>query len=159
MQSGKKRFNFDKWLLITLVVAAVIVCIVTTARAGDVPGDPYPLGSKTYLLTVTTWSDGTVELSDPVAASTRSARQLLRRLEDQADQRRTQISTARRSRLESNRPFVDDPPANAAPQPAAATYPAGDQCRAMTASETRCRRTARGATGRCWQHQNSSIAY
>ena len=145
-------------------VAIAAACVLAGLLTKPLPAEPpaaHPIRTVTYAVTITVWSDGSTETGEFEELTLHRARQVYRRLEDQAEDARTarrQAQTDRRRRaVDPRRPDLTDPaPANAKQ----AGYRPGEQCHAeATSTGNRCKRAAKGDSGFCWQHRDALDVY
>jgi len=102
--------------------------------------------------TVTVWSDGHIEQTQPQPVTIAALEAILDRCEDnQAGEKPHPVQV-------TGTPTIT----NAKKTHGATTSPtfaAGDQCHARTDNGKRCTRSAKGTTGFCWQHAEAPNAY
>lgn len=127
--------------------ASYVRDIIRNNRDGThISETPTPVGRWVHAFTVTVWSDGSLVQTSAELLNARRAHELERRI----------IRTEKRPRPSAFR----TPTAAGKPTPAElGQYPPGCQCHARTKAGHRCKRTAKGTTGFCWQHQNQPDAF
>ena len=99
--------------------------------------------------TITFWSNGKIEESQPKKTTMEDVERIIARLKTE-------------ELPDSTREIRIAPPAAIAGASAAGQsgdFPPGEQCHARTNGNDRCNRTAKGATGFCWQHQKAKDSY
>jgi len=151
---------------LAVALAAAGVALLAVALAAEPRESLYPCPVTTHhvLLTVTVWSDGTVDMSDPLDLDARAARRLADRLEAQEDGERAarRAEAARRRRAELQRRDARarssqlDTETRNATAPRAQSDPPGQprQCAAIAKSTgQRCRKNAMPGSLYCRWHQ------
>jgi len=96
-------------LTITTITAALFAgqLIPATGQQQE-PRAPYVLGVTHLHISITTWSDGSLDVSDSRVLTASSARRLANRLEDVENERR-QLKQSRRLEQRANNQHAEDP--------------------------------------------------
>lgn len=108
--------------LLLFALAVIIIAGFEQSKADDTAHQPWIIGVQHIHISVTVWSDGSIDMSDPAQLTARSARRLANRLEDAADERR------RRQRDTTTAPLPQPSPERCT----AVAVSTGQQCRNRT---------------------------
>jgi hypothetical protein len=104
------------------------------------------IGTTTFTVTVSVWSDGYVDVGPMIELDSRRANRLAIRLKDTEKQDKKR--NAGMDELES-----DDE------RKQRTNWPLGDRCHAETKAGKRCSRGSKATSGLCWQHVDSDYTY
>ncbi len=164
-------------IVLALLVGLVCLTINTTlsnANNSNSTSEPVIAGSKTYLVTATIWSDGSLDFGSFEQVTRTNLRdlidQFLERVNDQTEQQKDlavtlQTLQIRVSRIKAElrkikikREQAGEPEEELGEEAPEDRFEPG-QCRAQTTKGRRCKNTTKGSTGRCWLHQRHAIVY